>query len=256
MLHLDAAHRDGFVRLHQQVEVHAVAAARRRSVELPWLEAGVGADDRVVVAGHPVADCFEPLDLIGRERAVAHRADVEQQVAALAGDLAQRMDQRAGRFEVLVGRVVAPAVVDGQAGFPRALRRPGRDRLLGRLVVAVARNAIIHDDFGLQRMDQVDELARLPFLGRAFPSAVEPEQVYFAVVGEELAHLGEHEVDEPIPLIGRRAAPCAPFVGFVRLEKRRVVGMMPVDERVVQSDPDAFGAERVCVFTDYIALER
>src|ERR1019366_6288168 len=50
-------------------------------IELPGLEAGHRADDARAVARHPLRDDVEALDLLGRQAAVAARADVEQQVS-------------------------------------------------------------------------------------------------------------------------------------------------------------------------------
>src|SRR6185503_8953273 len=110
--HGQAAHRDRLVRTHEHVEIDAVAPAGGRPVELPGLEAGPGAEDALAVAPHPCLDRGEALELLGRKPAVAHRAHVEEQVAALAGHLAQRVDQLPRRLPVRIARIVAPALVD------------------------------------------------------------------------------------------------------------------------------------------------
>ena len=79
------------------------------------------------------------------------RPDVEQVVAALAGDVDQVVQQGFGGLEVGVVRLVAPGVVDGHAGFPVAAGEALRgDGLLGGLGVALvaAAEAVVPDELG------------------------------------------------------------------------------------------------------------
>jgi len=76
--------------MHKLVQsVVGRGAPRRGSVKLPALESGQRLGDALAVARHPGTDRVEPFDLFGRYGAVGHRRDVEQQVAALGGDLLQ-----------------------------------------------------------------------------------------------------------------------------------------------------------------------
>src|SRR5258708_34955291 len=100
------------------MQIDAIAAPRRRPVELPRLQPRLSADDRLAIAAEPFADSFEPLHLLGRKRPVAHRAHIEEQITALAGDLAESMNQRARRFQVPIRRIVTPTVIDREAGSP------------------------------------------------------------------------------------------------------------------------------------------
>ena len=61
----EPAHGDRVVGTHQADHVDALAAPRRRSVELPGLEPGLGVVDRGVVIGHPRGHCVESFDLLG-----------------------------------------------------------------------------------------------------------------------------------------------------------------------------------------------
>ena len=240
-----AADGDGLLGPHERVDVDRVAATRRGAVALPRLEARRRPDDALAVARHPRLDLGEAFDDLRLEAAVAARPDVEQQIAALPGDLAERVDEPARRLPVRVGRVVAPAIVDRQARLPAPPRRLRRHELLRRLVVAEAGEAVVDQDVGLQRADHLGQLFRAPLLRRALPAAIEPDHVDLAVVRQQLADLREHEVDEARPALGRRLTPLAEDVGLVGLSEGRVVGMVPIDERVVDARVEAFGSHRV-----------
>src|SRR5213592_3692985 len=115
------------------MEIDAVTAPRGGAIELPRLEPRSGADDALRVPRHPRLDRCEALQLLRRQAAVAHRAHVEQQIAALARHLAQSMNELASGLESGIGRIVAPALVDGEAGLPCARRGFRRNELLGRI---------------------------------------------------------------------------------------------------------------------------
>src|SRR5260370_20226845 len=131
------------------MQIDAIAAPRRRPVELPRLQPRLSADNRLAIAAEPFADSFEPLDLLRRQSAVAHRAHIEEQITALAGDLAESMNQRARRFQIPVRRIVTPTIVDSEAGLPWPFGRARRHRLFRSLIIAIARDSIIVYYFGL-----------------------------------------------------------------------------------------------------------
>src|SRR5262245_17986374 len=144
------------------MEVDAPPATRARSVELPWLEPRSRAVDALAVGIHPAADLGEPLDLLGRKRAVAARAHGQEPVAALAADLREGMHQAPRRLVVAVGRVVTPALVHGEAGLPATLRRLRRHELLRGVVIAESVEPIVQQDVRLERTDVLDQRAASP----------------------------------------------------------------------------------------------
>ena len=97
----------------------------------------MGVVDGFAVDGEPLAHLVEALDFGGGDDAVGVGADVEEVVAALAGDVDEVAEEGFGGLEVGVVGLVAPGVVDGHAGLPVAagvaLRR---DELLGGFGVA------------------------------------------------------------------------------------------------------------------------
>src|SRR3989442_11145084 len=148
------------------MEIDAVIAPRGGAVELPRLEPWIGADDAFRVPRTPLIEHGEPLDLLGGQAPIAHRAHVEQQIAALACHLAESMNELASGLESRIGRIVAPALVDGEAGLPCARRRFRRNELLGRIEIAEARQAVVHQDVGLEGADERMELRAPPLLRR------------------------------------------------------------------------------------------
>src|SRR5690242_9275787 len=95
-------------------------------------EGGVGAVDGLAVDLDPLAHLVQALDLGGGDDAVGVGADVEEVVAALAGDVDEVAEQGLGGLEVVVVGLVAPGVVHGHAGLPVfAGVAVGGDELLG-----------------------------------------------------------------------------------------------------------------------------
>ena len=72
------------------------------------------------------------------------------------------------------------------------------------------------------------------------PGNVVPEHVDLSVVGQQFANLPVNIVDKPLArlLVGGAA---------------RAIGMVPVHQRIVESDAQAFGARRIHVFAHQIA---
>jgi hypothetical protein len=118
------------------------------------------AADRLGVLRHPRTDLLQALDGLRRERAVAARADVEQEVSALRSDVDQRPHELARRLPLRVGGVPAPVRVHREAGLPRALEGLSRNHLLRRgevtgearrrraVLGAALVHAVVHQDRG------------------------------------------------------------------------------------------------------------
>ncbi|MCU1247396.1 MAG: hypothetical protein JWQ49_425 [Edaphobacter sp.] len=83
-------------------------------------EGGVGVVDGFAVDFEPLAHLLEALDLRGGDYAVGVGADVQEVVAALAGDVDEIAEEGFGGLEVGVEGFVAPGVVHGHAGLPVA----------------------------------------------------------------------------------------------------------------------------------------
>ena len=103
----------------EDVDPHAVAAARGDAPRARFDGAGLGAVDRLAVGAQPLAHGREALERRRRERSVGLRADVEQQVGAAPGRTDQIADEPLGRLVVLVGDAVAPHAVHRLAGLER-----------------------------------------------------------------------------------------------------------------------------------------
>ncbi len=218
------------------------AAAPRQGAQ----RAGLRSVDRLAVRLHPPADRLQPLDALRRDLPVGRRADVQEEVPALRGDLRELADQLPRRLEALVGAVVAPVVVHRHAGFPVEAGNPrAGDLLLGRAEVADevalgveaeiapgAADAVVDDDLRLERADVRVHVAPARVGPVPLPLAVEPHHADRAVVREELAELRLHVADVPLVVgAGRRAG--------LPVAAGKVVRVMPVHDRVVPADPQA-----------------
>ncbi len=156
-----------------------------------------------------------------------------------------------GRFVA----VVPPGPGEGLAGLPGhgpavdADPLPGHE-LLGRPVVPAARDVeqvepVVDDDPGLELADHLEEALGLPLVPalavRAGEREIHEQRVDPAVLGQQLLELAE-EVIVVLGEVARRGLFDEGLVvahGVVQVD--RVVGMMPVEERVIEADPDALG---------------
>ncbi len=244
---------------HVQVETRGTVVEgpqRRAAPGQRRQRAGGGAVDGLAVGVEPAAHRLETLHALGRDAAIRVGADVQQEVAALGGDVDQRAHQVAGGLEVVVGAVVAPVVVHRHAGLPvdagQALRR---DLLLGRAgsrreFHPAAPDAVVDDDVGLQGAHEVVEVAAALVVPGALPLAVEPEDVDGAVVREQLAHLGL-QVRDVTREVGVRdgTIPLPVAAG-------QVVGVAPVHDGVVPAEADALAAAGVGHLAHHVTAQR
>ena len=227
-------------------------------------DAGAGAVDGLGVDLHPAADVGQPFCLVGLDLAIRHGADVEEEVAALAGDIDECADEHLAGFGIGVGLVVSPVGVDGHAGLPvdtgEAL---GGNFLLGSAEVAdgvgglaeaghaaaVDIDAVVDDDIGLEGAAEVVEGDAALVRPGGFPLTIEPHDADVAVVGEQFRDLGV-EVGVEAVVVGARGG----AVGLPRTP-REVVGVVPVHDGVVPADHEAVFAAGVGHFLHDVALE-
>ena len=87
---------------HEEVERVAILREGRRAVEQSGGQARDGVVDRLRVGPDPVAQAFQPRDLLGLERAVLVRPDVEEQVAAHADRLREHPHDLPHRLVVVI----------------------------------------------------------------------------------------------------------------------------------------------------------
>ena len=115
-------------------------------------DGGGGAVDGFAVDLEPLAHLLEALDLGLRDDALGVRADVEEIVAAFAGDVDEVAEEGLGGLEVGVVGLEAPGVVHGHAGLPVAagIALCG-DVLLGGFGVALvgAAETVVPDEVGV-----------------------------------------------------------------------------------------------------------
>ena len=73
--------------------------------------------DGCAILFEPFSDGLEAVERQSGQVAIGFRPDVEQQIGILSGCTYQHLDERFGRFIMVVGDVIAPMVVDGLARF-------------------------------------------------------------------------------------------------------------------------------------------
>ena len=188
--------------------------------------------------------------------AVGERCDVEQQIAAHAGALRQHANQLLG---ALVGRFGGgtPQPVHGDAELPPALGRRHRLTLLGGEVVAVFPEPVVQDHPRPPSAQLRHQLVEAPLLYSPLPIAIEPQQIR-REVGTQLLQLQAVEAQETLPALGRilsahGIAETHSGIGGISekgwrlaigFEDRGVVGMAPVQVRVVEAGFEAASAQR------------
>src|SRR6185312_2502838 len=100
--------------------------------------------------------------------------------------------------------------------------------------------AVIDENVGLQAAHHFVHLFGFPTGGRQGPIHVVPEDVQFAVVRANLANLAVDVIDK---------AATGGFIG----KAASAVRMMPVHQRVIESEPHTFGAGGIGVLGNQIA---
>ena len=214
--------------------------------------------DRATVTAHPVAHAAQAVQGATVQLAPPGRADVEQQVAALADGVRQHADQLAHALPGGFVTMVAPGAGEGLARLPGdrhavhldpALRLP---LLRGLDVPAVVQvQAVVEQHARLQLADGPVEPRAVPLvtaLGVAAAAGiaeVAPQHVDPAELREQLAHLAVQVLDVAA-LIARAVHRLALRVVALRVDVvDHEVGVVPVDQRVVEADPQPSAAEGV-----------
>src|SRR5262249_2250621 len=124
---------------------------------------GGRAVDRLAIHREPRADLLESFDAFRRYFAFGRRADVQQVVASLAGDVDQGAEQRLRALPIAVVALKTPGLVHRHAGLPIAVLKTGLwDLLLGGFRVAAklgvtAKEPIVRDDRRLE-LEQLVQL--------------------------------------------------------------------------------------------------
>ena len=229
--------------------------------------------DGAGVAVHPLGEGVEARHRAVVEVAARRGADVHDEVAA-AGDVAdQHLDALLLALPRRLVAVVAPRAGEGLAALPR---RDGAVRaargvlgleLLGRDDVRRLRQvqAVVEDDVGLQLANELHELLALP-VGAALAARavvlvlrvgeVEPEDVDLPVLREQLRHLVAHVLGvlADVALLVHLRDFRGGAVAQRMLRVDRELRMVPVEERVVEADAQALGAEGVDDLAQQVAL--
>src|SRR5436189_5927131 len=99
---------------------------------MPLEIVALGRVDRSAVLRSPLAHSLQDVNRFLRYRTIRLGTDIQQIVAAAASAGDEIVDNRLGRFPVIVGFVVSPTVIEGHAGFPGASLVSRSNLLLGR----------------------------------------------------------------------------------------------------------------------------
>ena len=131
--------------------------------------------------------------------------------------------------------MIAPGLVGGHTGLPRALDGLQRDLLLGCGEVARARQPVVANDVGLETQHHHFQLVRVPEV--APPTGdIKPEEVDLAVVCQKLLDLLENALKKALPAGGIELHRTHRRGESDRGRHGNKVGILPVDEREIQSD--------------------
>ena len=154
-------------------------------------EGGFGVVDGLAIDREPLAHLLESLDLRCGDDALRIRADIQQIVAAFAGDVDQVTEEGFGGFEVGIEGFEAPGIVHGHASFPVAAGISlGWNELLRGFGVALvgSTETVVPDEIGVL-VEEGDDLSCSG--GRhVCRGGIEPDDGgEVAVVGEEFFEL-------------------------------------------------------------------
>ena len=210
------------------------------------------------------------------EVAAGGGAYVHEEVAADGDGVDEHLDEHFGALPGCFVAVVAPGAGEGLAGFPcdefTGLRVADpflRLVLFGGPEILFDFGAVVYDYAGLETagcgyelfgFPVILALALHPFLAGgglvAGVGEVEPEDVYLAVVRQELGDLISHVLGVLVHIAAFRLLFGVRIV-TARVEHiNREFGMMPVDQRVVETDVQSLGAESVDILADKVASRR
>jgi len=188
--------------------------------------------------------------------------DVEQQVGIIAGGPNQVLNQIGQAFRFHVAQVEAPRspTVHGLGNFERKLAdggaAPSGGVLAGQVLferlhvfTRVWLLVVVGDDKGAGLKSVYERVSggELPVGVGLVPHAIEPYPAELAIIGERFAQLRIHEIQVPGPLtVARTALPLAGATQWV------VVGMMPVELRVVNEELDVLAMALIGELPDNI----
>ena len=210
---------------------------------------------RSAVQTHPLADPPQAVERAAIELAAPGRADVEQQVAALADRVHQHAHQLADALPGCFVAVISPGAGEGLARLPDyrlavdgdpALRLP---LLRGADVPAVVQvEAVVEHHVRLQLADHPVQARAVPVvaaLAAVRVAEVAPQDVDAAETGQQLPYLAVQVLDvlALVALLVERRPPRVVAQGVHVVDPE--LGMVPVDDRVVEADAQAAGAERI-----------
>src|SRR5579883_2080228 len=91
-----------------------------------------------------------------------------------------------------------------------------------------------------------------PLLRRAFPTTIKPKHIDWAIVGQQLPYLRKHKLGITVPLLWGGLAILAKAIRFIRFRKGWVVGMVPINERKVQSLAQPSRSHRLHKLPDHV----
>ena len=226
--------------------------------------AGLGVVDGLAIDVHPLTDFLKTFDGLVGERAVSLGSDIEQEVAALGGDIRQLLDQVLTRLPMGIGLVPPPLAVHRHARFPVNARQSRRGNLLLRRakvspVCTLFRQAVhalaplvdtvVDDDVVIEPAHVfVQVFAHLVRPG-AFPLTVKPHHPGVVVL-DQLLELPLH-VGYIFAVVGltlfRHCTGVPTVLG-------RVVRMVPIHDGVVETHPDVVLLARFGQRTQQILL--
>ncbi len=231
----------GFGRRREVERVHDVSGARVPvRARAGNVERGRVVDRGGVVA-HPGAGLAQEAGLVVGDRAVGIRSDVEQEVAALGHGLDEHGDDL-GRGEEVGDRLVA-VHAERRTQAPAHLPRPvGRDR----------RHVVLEgDEVGIRREEAVVEQHVETVCSRVLPGFVHdpvgaPVPTRMSPMTVAPQHRGLEALDQLADLRTHERVDVAVDVG--------IVGVAPVEQRVVAAELVSAAAHRVGELGDDVAL--
>ena len=216
---------------------------------------------------HPFGNAFQCLDRAFVKTAAGIGAHVQKQVPGTGNVTDQHGNQTVRSFPGGFVPVITPRTGESLAAFPRyqiavavgIAHTVTGDILLGALEVAgaIQSQTVVDKNIRSQTADEFQQFFAFP-LFRIFAAGtgvgeVKPHHVDLTVIGQQFPHLIAH-----IFAIFVLIAGLVEFIPILIAQRVVVVDgelvVVPVQQRVIKTGADAFGAERIQSFADIVAV--
>ena len=185
--------------INKEVDRLLVCRKSASAQELCIIQTFFRAVYRFFMVGDPGSQILQNFFLSFIQRAILLRSYVKKHPSPQSDAVAEHPDDLTAGLVIVVGRTIAPGIVDRRTEFPFPFRSVKRNSLLRRLIIAIPLHAGVQDHMGIQRVKILTELLHMPLACAALPVSVKPQKIHGAIIGHKLTQLIVVEFQELFP---------------------------------------------------------